>query len=793
MSRYLKNLSIKGLGISAKLLGMAMFLFLVFGLLAGVVFFTFQHIEEMLRTSVGHDINENIANAETLKELSTVFADANLVASTFYRNEVFLQTKGAELISRTRNIKEQSSSAALKEPLGEFAGRMQGVIDACTRINLILRQADRLEQEIESALTALERIVTDQKVEQIIAGEDPTFMEQLGVAVSGYRESILQINISVLRSTTAGNDRLSSVLPAIDALTLRFQTLTASEPKIAAYGPKLIGILRQYRATVVEQFNAAETLRHRQNALDLAKHKVLAVMSEIDDRIAKSTSGVTGRITELISSTNMAILILTAGVLLALALMTVYFIVMNILRPMTAIREGINLFSAGQLDARINLQREDEWSTIEQALNKAAAALLASKETLESKINELEREITARRRAEAESSLLEDQLRHAQKMEAVGTLAGGVAHDFNNMLTAIIGYGNMATLQLAPDDPVQNYLRQILTAADRGATLTQSLLAFSRRQVIALEPIELNTVILTFEPLLRRVAGDNITILLHLSPDPAIIVGDRAQIEQILMNLAINARDAMSGDGTVTIETGRKTLLPREAEDLGLKTGGTFVRLSIVDTGEGMDEETAKRIFEPFFTTKEIGKGTGLGLAMVYGIVQQHQGTITVTTSPGSGSRFDILLPSTTEQPSGQQSTEPAEPVQGGTETILVGEDQDDVRGFISSLLEQHGYTVIQAVHGADAVGKFTEHRPAVDLLILDVMMPEMNGYDALLEIRSHNPAIKALFLSGYPGDILTTKGVLDPNVCLMTKPVDPWTLLRRIREILDSPTCTGP
>lgn len=786
----MKGVSSQGLGISAKLIGMAAFLFLVFGILAGAVFLTFQHIEDLLKTSVEQDIRENIANAEVLKELSTVFADAALVSSTFYRNEEFLRNKGQDLIRRAKDIESKSSSTALREPLGEYSLLMQSIIDDCFRINRILRRSDTLEREIEKRLTSLERTVTDKKVAQIIAGEDPVFMEQLGVAISGYRETVLQISVSVLRNTMSQRERFSSVLPAIDALMFRFQTLTASEPGIAVYGPQLIGLLRQYRAVVVEYSEAAGALRHRQTELDRAQQKVLAVMSEIDGRIAKSTTGVTGRIAEMISKTNIALLVVTAAVQIALAIMTIYFIIANIRKPMTAICEGIELFRAGRLDTRISLDRSDEWSTIEQALNRASAALLSSQSALEAKVTELQKEIEARQRAEAESSLLEEQLRHAQKMEAIGTLAGGVAHDFNNMLTAIIGYGNMAVLRLPAEDPVQNYLRQILTAADRGATLTQSLLAFSRRQLISLEPVDLNAVILAFEPLLRRVAGESLRLDLRLSPVSVVIVADRAQIEQVLMNLVINARDALAGDGLVTIETGSRIVSGPEAEKLGLETDGVFARLSISDNGAGMDEETAKRIFEPFFTTKEVGKGTGLGLAMVYGIVQQHRGSISVVSTVGAGTRFDILIPTTPEMP-----TEPSEPSgeapPGGSETILLAEDQSEVRGFIRSLLEQYGYTVIEAVNGTEAVEVFGKTE-RIDLMLLDVMMPEMNGREALDAIRATTPGVKALFLSGYTGDVLSSQGILDNDVCLMTKPVSPWQLLRRVREILDSSTCTG-
>ena len=380
---------------------------------------------------------------------------------------------------------------------------------------------------------------------------------------------------------------------------------------------------------------------------------------------------------------------------------------------------------------------------------------------------------------------LEEQLRQAQKMESVGLLAGGVAHDFNNVLTAIIGYGNLLQMKLAKTDPLRSYAENILTTAQRAAQLTQSLLAFSRKQVINPIPVELNGIITRVEKLLKRLIREDIELITRLVPGDTAVMADSVQIEQVLMNLVTNARDAMPHGGTLTISTSIDELGKDFITVHGYGKPGAYVRLSIADTGEGMDERTREHIFEPFFTTKEMGKGTGLGLASAYGLIKQHKGFIEVESAPGRGTSFHIYFPAL--KPGASKNEAHAEEVlPGGTESILVAEDDEIIRNLTSSILREFGYTVIVALDGNDAIKEFRENRDRIRLLLFDVIMPRKNGKDAYEEIRTIRPDIKVLFISGYSADVISKEGILERGVSFISKPVSPSELLRKVRDVLD-------
>ncbi len=380
---------------------------------------------------------------------------------------------------------------------------------------------------------------------------------------------------------------------------------------------------------------------------------------------------------------------------------------------------------------------------------------------------------------------LEDQLRQSQKMESIGTLAGGISHDFNNILTAIIGYANILHMKMKSDDPLVHNVEQILASANRAATLTQGLLAYSRKQVLNPQPMNLNEVIRKVERLLVRLIGEDVELKMMLADKEVTILADACQIEQVMMNLATNARDAMPDGGYLFIETETVELDAAATKAYDLGKPGAYAVISVTDSGTGMDEKTRERIFEPFFTTKEVGKGTGLGLATVYGIVKQHNGTIEVESDVGKGSTFRIYLPA---HQAAAQAMPPVElpPIKSGTETILVAEDDDVVRSLTASMLEQFGYTVIQAVNGEDAVTKFMTNRGKVQLLLLDVIMPKKSGREVYEKIRIFAPDIKVLFLSGYTADIMSQKGLLDKGLNFIVKPVQMSDLLRKVRTILD-------
>jgi PAS domain S-box-containing protein len=381
---------------------------------------------------------------------------------------------------------------------------------------------------------------------------------------------------------------------------------------------------------------------------------------------------------------------------------------------------------------------------------------------------------------------LETQLIKAQKLDAVGTLAGGLAHDFNNILTAIISYTSILSMKMSKNDPLKVYLNRILDSSNKAAALVKSLLAFGRKQIMDPKPVEINSIIKNIANLLKRLLGENIELTIQLSEQDLVVVADEGQLEQVLMNLATNARDAISDVGTVTIST---ELTPIDEEFIkihGYGEPGDYALIMISDTGEGMDEQIREHIFEPFFTTKETGKGTGLGLAMVYGTIDQHNGYITCTSEPNMGTTFRIYLPLIKAIVEDQESRDiPQLPF--GTETILLCEDDADVRSAAHEVLTGAGYSVIESVDGEDAFGKFSgQGTGRIQLLITDVVMPKQNGKELYIEIKKLQPDIKVLFISGYPADHITGKGILERGVNFIPKPFLSHDLLNKVREALD-------
>ncbi len=384
-----------------------------------------------------------------------------------------------------------------------------------------------------------------------------------------------------------------------------------------------------------------------------------------------------------------------------------------------------------------------------------------------------------------EKRKLEEQLYHAQKMESVGRLAGGVAHDFNNFLSIIIGYGTLLEMNIPKDSPLRADIREILNAGDRAATLTKSLLAFSRKQPSNPMLMDLNDTISVIGKLLAKLVGEDIEINVTLSAQKLFLMADSGQISQVLMNLATNARDAMPNRGRLTISTDSIHLSPEFVQAHGYGEPGMYALLAVTDTGTGMDEEVRSHIFDPFFTTKEEGKGTGLGLSIVYGIVKQHNGYINVYSEPGLGTTFKIYLP-LLQSAGEKEQGEVRSALQGGTETVLIAEDDGQVRSITRDILEGYGYKVIEAEDGEAAVDQFTRHAESIDLLLFDVMMPKANGWEAYQEITELRPGVPILFMSGYPMDVIRSKGILTSEENYLTKPVSPEELLRRVREVLD-------
>jgi PAS domain S-box-containing protein len=383
-----------------------------------------------------------------------------------------------------------------------------------------------------------------------------------------------------------------------------------------------------------------------------------------------------------------------------------------------------------------------------------------------------------------ELNRLENQLRQSQKMEAIGTLAGGIAHDFNNILSAITGYSTILQMNMDDKEPGKQYLDQIVLSAEKAANLTKSLLTFSRKQSIELQPQTLRGILQGIEKLLRRLLTEDIEFSLHILDPDIVIMADTTQIDQVLINLATNARDAMPKGGKLVVRAERAIMDAAFIKVHGFGTPGNYAMISVTDTGCGMDQKTKQKIFEPFFTTKEVGRGTGLGLATVYGIVKQHNGYIVVSSEPNKGTVFKAYIPTVAMQAA--DSRQVLQDAQGGDETILVAEDNTDLRRLLKAVLEVKGYAVIEATDGADAVRRFMEHQDSINLLVLDVVMPGKNGKEVYEEIRTVRANIKAIFMSGYTGDIVIDKGIDDGLVDFISKPLLPNDLLIKIREVLN-------
>jgi signal transduction histidine kinase/ActR/RegA family two-component response regulator len=394
-------------------------------------------------------------------------------------------------------------------------------------------------------------------------------------------------------------------------------------------------------------------------------------------------------------------------------------------------------------------------------------------------------DIYQRKLAEGNQKKLQDQLLQAQKMEAVGHLAGGVAHDFNNILTAIMGYANLIRRKMTPEDPLRPFSDHILAASERAAKLVKNLLAFSRKQVIETKPVELNEIVKRCDKIISRLIGEDVEFTIILLDGNVTVMADAGQIEQVLLNLCTNARDAMPKGGRLVIETDRVTVDASSLKTHLLERTGVYGVISVSDTGTGMDEKTRRQIFEPFFTTKEVGKGTGLGLSTAYGIVKQHDGVINVYSEPGKGTTFRIYLPEVKAAGIVERVT-PAEEAPGGSETVLLVEDDPAVRVLVALILRDAGYTVIEAADGEEAARKFQEHNRSIALLLTDVIMPKKNGREIYDQVRAIAPSIKVLFISGYTADIIKSRGILDDGYQLLSKPLVPDKLLRVVRTVLE-------
>ena len=400
-------------------------------------------------------------------------------------------------------------------------------------------------------------------------------------------------------------------------------------------------------------------------------------------------------------------------------------------------------------------------------------------------VQAIARDITERKQSEEEKAFLQEQLRQSQKMEAIGRLAGGIAHDFNNLLTIIGGYSALSFLELKEEDPLKGNIRAVQKATERAANLTRQLLAFSRRQPMEMKVLDLNATLRDMDKMLRRVIGEDIKLVTHLAEDLGRTKTDPGQIEQVIMNLVVNARDAMPEGGRLTIETANVELDEAYVRGhVGVKPG-RYLMLSVSDTGAGMTQEVKERVFEPFFTTKGAGKGTGLGLSTVYGIVKQSGGNIWVYGEPEKGAAFKIYLPRV-DEPTEVFKEKLVKDLPRGSETVLLVEDEEEVRKLAAQILQRQGYKVLEAPQGGDALLICEQHQTPVHLMLTDVVMPGMSGHQLAERLKSLQPEMKVLYMSGYTDNTIIQHGVLVEGVNYISKPFTVDALARKVREVLD-------
>ncbi|HET6977972.1 MAG TPA: ATP-binding protein [Pyrinomonadaceae bacterium] len=482
----------------------------------------------------------------------------------------------------------------------------------------------------------------------------------------------------------------------------------------------------------------------------------------------------------------------------------------NITSPLYQLTAGATAISRGDHSRVVNIQQKDELGQLATAFNAMLTKVSNSQRELESKVQERtaqleeanrqleslsqshaqKRSVAEKERTDALEALYatEMQLIQSQKLEAVGRLAGGISHDFNNLLTVILGYSDIMKRSLEEDDPLRRNIDEIIRASERAASLTRQLLAFSRKQVMQPKVFDLNIVVSDLEKMLRRMIGEDIELRVSAQTDLGNIKADPVQLEQVMMNLVVNARDAMPKGGKLSIETANVYLDEGYSQDHVSVVPGDYVMLAITDTGCGMNEETRQRIFEPFFTTKEQGKGTGLGLSTVYGIVKQSGGNIWVYSEEGHGTTFKIYFPRVTAEAQEYKRAATANEVPGGRETILLVEDAEWVRTLARQVLQTVGYRVLEAAN-ADAAIRLCDsiNGDRIDLLLTDVVMPGMSGNDMSRILLTKHPDMPVLYMSGYTDDAIVQHGVLEPGINFLQKPFTPSALALKVREVLDA------
>jgi len=785
--------------ITTKLVVLCLFIILAFSAIIWTMVISFRTVETLSNTIIERDVSRIIHNSQLVRDLTSILTETNLLVSSFYGQDSLLLAKEKDLAAMTGTILSQDMEEEQRKVLLQFRSSLSSLLEQCTKINTLKGHILSADKTLHTTLDILEESVAGKIVDLVLAGEDSRALEQIGAIIPSYREVVLQIGLhfTSIDPVQAENQHVFPITEMLDTLHLRFRTLLASEADVATYGRKLLDETGAYRKLVISFAAELVTLHTRLSELKGIQDQTLAAMQSVDEQSANGAQAIQTAIQENISNSVYSMVVL--AVLVAIFIISVIhaFLLLHIRKPMSSILQGIASVSEGNLQTVIDMGRKDEWDVIEKALNRMTLELGESYERLRNNNveltrahNEMERhmwalesEISQRKMAEDENAKLQLQLQHAQKMEAIGTLAGGVAHDFNNLLQGIQGYTELLLIQSGKDNSQE--LQQILRAAQRGGELTRQLLTFSRKMESSLCPVNVNRIIEDMRGLLERTIPKMIKVVMHLNPNLHQVNGDGVQLEQVLMNLAVNARDAMPDGGILTISTEEKEFPGHEGKVLPEMAPGPYVVLRVADTGTGMDQETLERIFNPFFTTKEVGRGTGLGLAMVYGIVKNHQGHIVCESEPGGGTSFVIYLPAIDLLPD-QATVAPVTELPRGVETILLVDDEPYIREIGQKILTQFGYTVICAESGEMALRLVKEQREQIQLVILDIIMPGMGGEQCLKKLSADFPSLKVIIASGY-SDTTTQEHIVQEGLTFINKPYKVGKMLQVVREVLDT------
>jgi signal transduction histidine kinase len=674
---------------------------------------------------------------------------------------------------------EESYYEAMETLFGEFiktSDRLVGVTEECTlarnammgSVDEILTRSETLPAEADAA--GLRYSIAMQRYVSQLVREVPIHRDGLGNSDLRFVSDFQQLK--VLADQRFGEEQDSPEMAA-------WQTdLFAFIDECETQAEEWAQVSRQKSAWTAEFNEKKEKLE------TFLVEKVQAnTKREIKEEHAEAV--------ELARQTSLAVLLSLCAALL-LAPLVWYQLSGLVIRRTRLLLNGTQQVLAGNLSTRLPQGKDDELGILTRSFNTMTARLetameneRASRNALETMVEERTRkltlEIARRQTAEEERKIAEQQLRQAEKMKAVGQLAGGIAHDFNNLLQAILGHTEI----LRMTDDTNPSLQQILHATKKAAELVKQLLIFSRNQPLRMRAVELNALSEQMLSILASLIGGNIQIETDLQAAPSAIEADPGQIEQILMNLTLNARDAMPQGGTLTIRTENATITTEQASKGDWILPGPCTLLTVKDSGTGIDDRNLEHIFEPFFTTKDVGKGTGLGLATVFGIVQSHHGCISVETEPGQGTAFHIFLPVAKHALSHASDQNP-ESISGGAETILLSEDEGAVRALTKRVLEYVGYTVLETSTGQQAVECYRKHTQEIDLVLLDVVMPELGGKDAFDQIRAVNPQARVLLCSGYAPESVSLDLSEGSGIEFISKPYESQALLKKIRAILD-------